>query len=177
MIDRPIYLSPNSHQSALSLLMCLLVAAIVNCILFLQEEAKETSFFMVKQARENLTTIHLHNGAALVLNTNTGMEPANWPLRVEVNEVLRHAGETAQAQGIALRTISISDQGASIQAWGRINLAVSASGRYAALKAWQSAFQNHSASLSLQFLRMQGNPSSGSGDLDVQAIWVLHVRD
>lgn len=158
-------------------MISLSVVALAGIMLASQKKHLQTAFLLVHQARAQVGVNPLSNAGVPLPITKTNIETANWPLRLDVDEVLRHAGEIAEAQGVALRTISVSHQDASVQAWGRVTLDVSASGRYAALKAWQSAMQKDFSSLSVQSLRLQGNPNSGPGDLDVQAIWVLHVRD
>jgi hypothetical protein len=168
---------PHAWYIPLALLVCSLIFATSNVLLSTQEKSTQAAFASVEQARAQLAADPLPNADTAVPTLHANLEPVNWPLRADVNEVLRHAGETAQTQGVALRTISVSHQDASVQAWGRVTLDVSAFGRYAALKAWQSAMQKDFSSLSVQSLRLQGNPSSGSGDLDAQAIWVMHVRD
>jgi hypothetical protein len=171
------YIRLQFWRSLLIPSLCSFAFLLSGLILVSEEKRTHNLFELVRQAHAELGAKHLLSAEIPVPYTNTSMEPVNWPLRADVNEFLRHAGETAQARGVALRTISVSHQAASVQAWGRINLDVSAYGRYAALKAWQSAMQQRSSSLSVQSLRLQGSASSGSGDLDAQAIWVLHVRD
>lgn len=106
---------------------------------------------------------------------NTG--PRQKPPRVEADDVVLQAGEAAQVYRVYLRTLSVSHQSTSTQASGRVTLDVSASGSYAALKAWQTALQQRFPALSVQSFRMQASPSSAGAALDAQMIWVLHVRD
>lgn len=167
----------RSRSSWHALTFSLSVVALAGIIFASQKQQLQTAFLLVHKARAQLAVNPLLGAGLALPIVKTNIETASWPLRMEVNEVVRHAGEIAEAQSVSVRTISISHQPVSVQAWGRVTLDVSASGRYAALKAWQSGMQKDFSSLSVQSLRLQGNSNSGSGDLDAQAILVLHVRD
>jgi hypothetical protein len=103
-------------------------------------------------------------------------DPAQWPLRMDADDVVRQAGEIAQSHYVSLRTLSVAHQIPSTQTWGQVTLDASASGSYVALKAWQAAMQQRFPALSVRSLRVQGQPLNAGG-LDAQVIWVLHVRD
>jgi hypothetical protein len=109
-------------------------------------------------------------------HTEAFAEASRWPLRDQLDDLIREAGGAAHAHGVAVRTMSVSHTPTSAQAWGRVALDVSASGSYAALKTWQAAMQQGFPALSVQSLRLQGNTPNMAG-LEAHAIWVLHVRD
>jgi hypothetical protein len=113
----------------------------------------------------------------LPAHAQPALNPSEWPTRAEVDAVVQLAGETAQAQGVTLRSLTVSHQAASTQAWGQVTLDASTSGSYAALKTWQDGMQQAFPSLAVRSLRLQAAPAGGEGGLDAQSTWVLHVRD
>lgn len=99
-----------------------------------------------------------------------------WPLRQSVDEVIQQAGLPAARSGVNIRSLSVSHQAASPAARGRVNLAVSASGSYATLKAWQADVLARFPALAVQNLRMQAS-AGGTAALESQWTWVLYVGD
>ena len=120
-------------------------------------------------------------GRAMALpSTPTESVPAvpafAWPLRQSINEVVQQASQAAMHSGVSIRSLTGSHQLASHGTLGRVNLDVSASGGYAALKAWQADVSQHFAALSVQGLRVQAAAGTAAG-LESHWTWVLHVRD
>lgn len=99
-----------------------------------------------------------------------------WPLRRSVDEVIQQAGLAAARSGVNIRSLSVSHQAASPAARGRVNVAVSAGGSYAALKASQSDVLARFPALAVQNLRMQA-AAGGAAALESQWTWVLYVDD
>lgn len=88
--------------------------------------------------------------------------------------------EQAIVNGLVLRTLSLSHAAPSERAWGRVGLALVASGRYADLKNWQGELLARFPSLALQSLRLQPVAGGGPvlmGGVEAQMVWVLYVRD
>ncbi|QHE86657.1 hypothetical protein [Hydrogenophaga sp. BPS33] len=105
-------------------------------------------------------------------------QPAQWPQRMAVDEVLQFAGASADAGGVLLRSLTVAHTAATERAWGKVTLEVSATGSHGALKAWQAAMQEHFPALSVANLRIQNAQGSmGGSGLDMQSVWVLPVQD
>lgn len=163
----------------LACLLGLMVLVLARATLAWQERQVQFARVAVSQARAQLASEETPKANAPDSDSSSaGTDLAQWSPRTEADEVVRQAGETALVHGITLRTLSMSHQPASAQAWGRVMLDVSASGSYEALKAWQATMQQRFSALSVQSLRLQGSAPGGVvGGLDAQAVWVLHVRD
>jgi hypothetical protein len=138
---------------------------------------------LTQQQQTTLDQAHLQmlaneSGAnPLPAHAQPALNPSEWPARAEVDAVVELAGLTAQAQGVTLRSLTVSHQAASTQAWGQVTLDASTSGSYAALKAWQDGMQQAFPLLAVRSLRLQAAPAGGMGGLEAQWTWVLHVRD
>ncbi len=156
-----------------------LTAAVLVCIALAM-----TGYALV--ARERGHAQRVQNEVAALKRTvaRTGLpaEPVSsqsaveWPLRWSVEEVIQQAGLAAARSGVNIRSLSVLHQAASPAAWGRVNLAVSAGGSYAALKAWQADVLARFPALAVQNLRMQA-AAGGAAALESQWTWVLYVGD
>lgn len=106
------------------------------------------------------------------------LDPSAWPPRSAVDELVKAASETAKARGLAIRSLSVSHQPASANAWGKVPQEASASGTCAALKGWQSGLQAQFPRLAVQALRMQSAWATPAPEgRQAQWTWVMHVRD
>lgn len=165
---------PTWWHIALACVLCLVGLLLAQAMLTEKKAQTQHVQLVMEQARAQLAADDLPKAGDQPPRPST--DPLQWPLRAEVDNVVRKVGEAAQVHSVSTRTLSVSHQTASMQTWGRVSLDVSASGSYIALKAWQAALQQRFPALSVQSLRMQGNPLS-QGGLEAQVLWMLHVRD
>lgn len=173
-IKRAFYRRAMWWHLALACALWWIVLLLARVMLFEQQEQTQHVRPALGQARAQLVAVDLPEANDKPPHPST--DPAQWPLRTEANDVVRQVGEAAQFHSVSLRTLSVSHQAASTQTWGRASLDVSASGSYAAIKAWQADLQQRFPALSVQSLRMQGN-SLSQGGLEAQVLWMLHVQD
>lgn len=163
--------SPAFHMLA-ALVVCSLVAVCAHQLgARSQGEVQQMQAELIASTRQNALPGLLPPAAQTPAH-----EAAPWPLRQTVDEVVQQASQEALRAGVGVRSLSVSHQSASPAAWGRVNLEVSASGGYAALKAWQASLSQRFPALAVQNLRLQAVPGSPAG-LEAQWTWVLHVRD
>jgi hypothetical protein len=101
------------------------------------------------------------------------------PPRARADDVVRDAGREAQALGLAIGTLGVSQQAATPREWGRVTFTVAASGDYRAAKAWVAALLARYPSLAVQSfgLRATGIGGADAARQELQATLVWWVRD